>query len=77
MREPPKLADATIMAALEANYGIPISALSFLPIGANAASAGYRLQAVDGAAYFLKLRARAVSALAIHGEADPGKPASI
>jgi spectinomycin phosphotransferase len=58
MREPPKLADATIMAALEANYGIPISALSFLPIGADAASSGYRVQAVDGAAYFLKVRAR-------------------
>ena len=58
MREPPKLADGTIIGALEANYGIPISALTFLPIGADAASAGYRVQAVDGATYFLKVRAR-------------------
>ena len=58
MREPPKLADATIIGALEANYGIPIRALSFLPIGADAASAGYRVQAIDGATYFLKVRAR-------------------
>jgi hypothetical protein len=48
MREPPKLADATIIGALEANYGIPIRALSFLPIGADAASAGYRVQATLG-----------------------------
>jgi spectinomycin phosphotransferase len=56
MREPPKLADQTIMAALHAHYGISITALTFLPIGNDSASAVYRVQATDGATYFLKVR---------------------
>ncbi len=56
MREPPKLADATIMAALHAHYGISITALTFLPLGSDSASAVYRVHAADGATYFLKAR---------------------
>jgi spectinomycin phosphotransferase len=59
MREPPKLADATITAALQAHYGISNAALAFLPIGADAASSVYRVEATDGKAYLLKARADA------------------
>ena len=57
MRELPKLADATIVGALEENYGISIRALTFLPLGADSASAAFRVRAADGATYFLKVRA--------------------
>lgn len=57
MREPPKLADTTIIAALHAQYGILITALSFLPLGSDSASSVYRVDAADGATYLLKVRA--------------------
>ncbi len=44
------------MAALHAHYGISISALTFLPLGNDSASAAYRVQAADGTIYFLKVR---------------------
>lgn len=56
MREPPRIADATLIAALARHYGLEISELTFLPIGADSASAVYRAVAADGARYFLKLR---------------------
>jgi len=56
MREPPKLAHATIIAALHAHYGISIAALTFLPIGNDSASSVYRVDATNGATYFLKAR---------------------
>ena len=57
MREPPKLPDSMLIGAVKAEYGISISELTFLPLGADSASASYRAQAVDGPTYFLKLRA--------------------
>jgi spectinomycin phosphotransferase len=56
VREPPRLADETIFAALRAHYGLAATALAFLPLGADAASAVYRVEGADGARYFLKLR---------------------
>jgi len=56
MREPPKLVDQTIRAALHAHYGISSTTLTFLPLGSDSASAAYRVHATDGAAYFLKIR---------------------
>ncbi len=56
MREPLKLADATIVEALRAHYAISITSLAFLPLGDDSGSAAYRVQAVDGATYFLKVR---------------------
>jgi len=56
MREPPKLADATIAGALEENYGISIRSLTFLPLGADSATAAFLVCAADGATYFLKVR---------------------
>lgn len=59
MFEPPSLADSALLAALRAHYGIADAALTFLPIGNDAASFVYRVVAADGASYFLKARARA------------------
>jgi len=56
MREPPRIAEATITAALRAHYGMSVAALTFLPLGADSAAGVYRVQAADGAAYFLKVR---------------------
>jgi spectinomycin phosphotransferase len=56
MREPPKLADTTIVATLHAHYAIAVTTLTFLPIGSDSASAVYRVQADDGTAYLLKAR---------------------
>ena len=57
MLEPPALADSAIQAVLCAEYGIADTALTFLPIGNDAASFVYRIDSVDGAPYFLKARA--------------------
>jgi spectinomycin phosphotransferase len=47
---------AAIVTALQARYGLAVSALTFLPIGYDSESAAYRVRAGDGADYFLKLR---------------------
>jgi spectinomycin phosphotransferase len=57
MLEPPRLADAAIVAALRAHYRIEAAALTFLPIGADSATAVYRADTAAGERYFLKLRA--------------------
>jgi spectinomycin phosphotransferase len=56
MREPLKLTDAAIIAALRAHYAISITALTFLPLGDDSGSAAYRVRTADGATYFLKVR---------------------
>jgi spectinomycin phosphotransferase len=58
VREPPKLADATIAETVRAHYGISIVALTFLPLGNDSDTYVYRAEAGDGAAYFLKIRNR-------------------
>ncbi len=55
MRDLPKLANATITAALRTHYGLSITNLTFLPLGADSASFVYRAAAGD-ATYFVKLR---------------------
>jgi spectinomycin phosphotransferase len=57
LREPPKLAETTIAAALEAHYHVAVAQLAFLPIGNDSASFVYRVEAGDGAIFFLKARA--------------------
>jgi spectinomycin phosphotransferase len=57
VREPPALADGAIVAALEAGYGIRVTALAFLPVGNDPASWAYRVQAAPGRVWFLKVRA--------------------
>ena len=56
MREPPKLADAAIVAALREHYHIAVAALAFLPLGNDSSTWVYRVEAADRGAYFLKLR---------------------
>ena len=57
MREPPDLTEATLIGVVEAEYGIPVRSLTFLPLGADSASSAYIVQAMDGTITFLKLRA--------------------
>ena len=47
MLEKPKLAEAAIIAALQAHYGIALQALEFLPIGSDAQAWVYRVKAFD------------------------------
>ena len=56
MREPLKLEQQAIVAALRTQYGLSVSSLSFLPLGSDSASAAYRVDADDAATYFLKVR---------------------
>jgi spectinomycin phosphotransferase len=58
LREPPKLADTTIAETVRAHYGISIDALTFLPLGNDSDTYVFRVEATDGAAYFLKIRNR-------------------
>lgn len=57
MREPPKIADAEIGAVLRERYNVAATKLSFLPLGNDSASFVYRIDAIDGAAFLLKVRA--------------------
>lgn len=56
MLEKPDIPDELILSHLQQAYGLQIAGLAFLPIGADAGSAVYRVDAEDGTAYFLKLR---------------------
>lgn len=56
MRTPPNLSDADIQAMLHTHYGLSLNALTFLPIGNDAASFVYRADACDGRCYLLKVR---------------------
>jgi hypothetical protein len=59
MREPPDLADDTIVRALHAGFGVQAAELVLLPVGNDADSWAYRVQVAQGPAYFLKIRAGA------------------
>jgi spectinomycin phosphotransferase len=56
MLTPPDLGAETITSQVQTTWEVNVTQVSFLPIGADADSAVYRLDADDGAAYFLKLR---------------------
>jgi spectinomycin phosphotransferase len=56
MLTPPALSADTIIACSYDAYGLRISQVSFLPIGADVNTAVYRVDAEDGTPYFLKLR---------------------
>jgi spectinomycin phosphotransferase len=78
MREPLKLSKQKILAALHAHYRITPAALTFLPLGADAASSVYRVEVADGADLFLKVRAEegfSVPSLAVpHALCEQGVP---
>jgi spectinomycin phosphotransferase len=56
MLEKPDISDGKIITRLQAEYGLPAAQISFLPLGADANTAVYRVSADDGKVYFLKLR---------------------
>ena len=65
MLTPPAIAPETIIAALRDHYGLRIRAVTFLPIGADAAAAVYRVEAEDGVPYFLKLKSSGFDEVAV------------
>lgn len=56
MLEKPNIQNSEIIACLRDEYGLNISEISFLPIGADMNTAVFRADTDDGAAYFVKLR---------------------
>jgi spectinomycin phosphotransferase len=56
MLEPPDLSDSLIISRVEEEYGLRVARISFLPLGADANSAVYRVVDGVGEAFFLKLR---------------------
>ena len=56
MLEKPDFPDDKIIACLQAEYGLRVAAIAFLPLGADLNTAVYRVVADDGTSYFLKLR---------------------
>jgi len=59
MLEKPDIADALILARLEAEFGLRAAEIIFLPLGADLNTSVYRAVTQEGAAYFLKLRSGA------------------
>jgi spectinomycin phosphotransferase len=52
----PDLSDELIISRLQEEYGLRVSSLTFLPLGADTGSASFCVVTDDGAVYFLKLR---------------------
>jgi len=52
----PDIADELIIARVQGEYYLPVTSLTFLPLGADMGSAVYRVVGDNGTAYFLKLR---------------------
>ena len=56
MLEKPDIPDQIIISTVQESYGVAVSQLTFLPLGADANTAVYRVDSKNGSAYFLKLR---------------------
>lgn len=56
MLEKPKVSEQSIVDCLIANYGIKVSTLKFLPIGADMHASVYKAQGCDQSSYFVKLK---------------------
>jgi len=56
MLEKPDLQDDKISACVQVEYRLRVTAIAFLPLGADLNTAVYRVTGDDGTAYFLKLR---------------------
>ena len=65
MLEKPDLQDEKITACLQAEYGLEIIEVEFLPLGADRDTAVYRVVAKDGNLYFLKLRSGAFDEVSV------------
>src|SRR5579883_3148972 len=57
MHEPPvDLPDDALAAGVRAQYGLAVTAVTFLPLGLDASAWVYRVTTAEGASYFLKVR---------------------
>jgi spectinomycin phosphotransferase len=56
MLERPDLPDEKIIACLQADYGLPVVRVAFLPLGVDVNAAVYRAVTVDETPYFVKVR---------------------
>src|SRR5215510_2931023 len=56
MLEKPNISVELIISSLQQEYGLHVSQLTFLPLGADMGTIVYRVITDDGTAYFLKLR---------------------
>jgi spectinomycin phosphotransferase len=56
MLEKNALSDQTIIKCLNTNYGIAVTTLTFLPIGADTNASIYKAQTFDQTSYFIKLK---------------------
>jgi spectinomycin phosphotransferase len=56
MLEKPEIDEPEILRCVQTEYGLPVQAVTFLPLGADQNTAVYRVVITDGTAYFLKLR---------------------
>lgn len=56
MIEKQALSDQVIISSLNANYGIDVATLTFLPLGADINASVYQAQSYDKVAYFVKLK---------------------
>jgi len=56
MLEKHPLSDPLIISCLNANYGIEVATLTFLPLGADLEASLYKAQATTQASYFVKLK---------------------
>jgi spectinomycin phosphotransferase len=51
-----KISDNSLLAAVQAEYGLSIAELTFLPLGADPDAVVYRARAENGESYFLKVK---------------------
>ncbi|HET9979644.1 MAG TPA: aminoglycoside phosphotransferase family protein [Ktedonobacterales bacterium] len=65
MLTPPALSPDAITACLRDHYGLRIRSVTFLPIGADAAAAVFRVEAEDSVPYFLKLKRSGFDEIAV------------
>ena len=56
MLEKPEIPDEKILACLQAEYGLPVLQIAFLPLGGDLSTAVYRLVTQDETPYFCKLK---------------------
>jgi spectinomycin phosphotransferase len=65
MLEKPAVPDEKIIVCLQAEYGLCITRLTFLPLGGNLCTAVYRAITEDGTSYFCKLRCSRFSDISV------------
>ena len=65
MLEKPDIQDAQIAACLRDEYGLNVSEITFLPLGADMNTAVYRAVSADGLPYFVKLRRGAFDSISV------------